>query len=403
MACLFGGRAQADVLTFDDISSASNTSPIPSSYAGFTWGDQWQVISDSYYSGTSYGNTYGSPSGEYAAYNASGALTISTTSDSLFDFRGASFTGWASSDSAAGYTSQSITVKGYRGGALVGSVSMPLPTNRYEWLSADFLQVDTLVFLNDGNTGRWWIMDDFTFEQQTNQAPVADAGESQMVPCDALHGATVTLDGSLSYDPDGDAIEFEWSAAAGISVEDEGAAVTSAFFPLGTHEISLTVHEIGADGARTGTFDVAYVTIEVFDNTPPLIGVFSTDLGVLSPPNHEMVPVTIYLEASDHCVAPENLLVSCEISSSQPDDSDATGEYVGDVDGSDGFSSSVPVILEHVGSGTYMALADLRAERDGGIKLGRTYSILLSVMDGNGNVAYADTAVVVPHSQGKSN
>jgi K319L-like, PKD domain/OmpA family len=48
-----------------------------------------------------------------------------------------------------------------------------------------------------------------------NAAPVADAGPNQILPA----GATVTLDGSASYDPDGDPITYQW-------VQDGGPGVT---------------------------------------------------------------------------------------------------------------------------------------------------------------------------------
>lgn len=242
---------------------------------------------------------------------------------------------------------------------------------------------------------------------EPNEPPAAIAGAGldslnfYSVECDGPDGALVTLDGSGSFDPDGDSLEFEWSAASSVIIDDEAASVTFGSFHLGTHEVTLTVYDLDENGDRHGTFDVAYVTVEVFDDTPPVIGVFSTDIGTLWPPNNKMVPVTIFLEASDHCVDPENLVVLCELSSSQPDDSDGTGEHVGDVDGMDGFAAPVLAELDHVGNGVYEATVLLRAERDGSDKAGRTYSISSCVIDAAGNIVCADTAVVVPHSQGK--
>jgi hypothetical protein len=151
--------ARAEVVNFDDLPVFTI---VPSNYAGLTWGPDWTVVDDAEYAG--YGNTYGAPSPRTAAYNGDGVLSVSLTSGADFDFIGAYFTGWASDDDYAPYTSTSITVEGYNGGSFVGSVSMPLSADRYDWLAANLRGVDELRFRNDGVDARWWLVDDLTYE-----------------------------------------------------------------------------------------------------------------------------------------------------------------------------------------------------------------------------------------------
>lgn len=99
--------------------------------------------------------------------------------------------------------------------------------------------------------------DDATFTP--NRPPVANAGEDQIVEQAYLGGADVALDGSGSYDLDGDEITYSWtwdgSSAAGVN------PVVS--LPLGTTTITLIVN----DGIVDSEPD--YVVIEVVDTTPP--------------------------------------------------------------------------------------------------------------------------------------
>ena len=53
-----------------------------------------------------------------------------------------------------------------------------------------------------------------TFPGVANQIPIADAGVDQSVN----EGATVSLDGSASTDPDGNPITYLWTAPAGITL-----------------------------------------------------------------------------------------------------------------------------------------------------------------------------------------
>ncbi|HEX7079756.1 MAG TPA: PKD domain-containing protein [Gammaproteobacteria bacterium] len=100
-----------------------------------------------------------------------------------------------------------------------------------------------------------------------NTAPVADAGDDQTV----VAGETVTLDGSGSFDADGDPLMFSWSlvsappgSAAGLS---DAAAVTPTFVAdlPGAYAARLVVNDGRADSMPD---EVVIVTEPV--NTPPV-------------------------------------------------------------------------------------------------------------------------------------
>lgn len=154
LACLL--PLSAGVLTFDD--TTANVQ-LPAGYGGFNWDSNFYVYDSSdYVSG--YGNTYTFPSDPNAVYNAFGVLTMSVTG-TPFMFDGAYFTGWAADNSYASYTATSISIDGYLGGNLVGTVSTLLPADSFVWLGADMM-VDTLVFTSSAD-GNWWLMDNFTY------------------------------------------------------------------------------------------------------------------------------------------------------------------------------------------------------------------------------------------------
>jgi hypothetical protein len=97
-----------------------------------------------------------------------------------------------------------------------------------------------------------------TLEQNTR--PVADAGTDQTVEQTGTL-TNVTLDGSGSSDPDGDALTYTWTGGglSGVS----GASPTVQL-PAGSHTITLTV----GDGELTAT-DTVQVTVQ--DTTDPTI------------------------------------------------------------------------------------------------------------------------------------
>lgn len=87
-----------------------------------------------------------------------------------------------------------------------------------------------------------------------NRAPVASAGQD----FGAVTGATVALDGSASYDPDGDALTYEWTAPTGITLANPATAKPSfTASSKGSFTFSLVVR----DGKLSSTSDSVVVTV----------------------------------------------------------------------------------------------------------------------------------------------
>src|SRR5262249_8269489 len=75
-------------------------------------------------------------------------------------------------------------------------------------------------------------------------APVADAGPDQI----GIKAGTITLDGSGSYDPDGDPLTFAWEQIAGPRVSVSGMNTAKATFEAAegqSYSFLLTVKDPG--------------------------------------------------------------------------------------------------------------------------------------------------------------
>jgi hypothetical protein len=202
----------------------------------------------------------------------------------------------------------------------------------------------------------------------TNTPPIADAGPDRTAECAAPSGTAVTLYGSGSSDPDGDALTYRWTGPFGSA---EGARPTVTL-PLGTSIITLVVND-GQDDSPADT-----VTITVRDTEPPRIAV-SASPALLWPPDGRMVDVGFGVTVSDRCdPTPAVALDAVTIE-------DAPGGRPGP-----GFSGAA--------LGADDRVLALRADRSGA-GAGRAYLVVYRVADASGNGASASATVLVPHDQ----
>ena len=116
------------------------------------------------------------------------------------------------------------------------------------------------------------------------------------------------------------------------------------------------------------------------DTAPPVIASVTPSTATLWPPNHQMVPVSVTVNATDNVGVVSRKITA--VSSSEPDNGLGDGDTAGDV-----------VITGDL-------TVSLRAERSGKGN-GRTYTIYVEAKDAAGNKATGTCTVSVPKSQGK--
>ncbi len=100
-----------------------------------------------------------------------------------------------------------------------------------------------------------------------NQTPTANAGEDQTVN----EGTQVTLNASLSADPDGDTLKFEWTQSAGTSVtlSDNSSATPNFMAPSVNSSTILTFTVTVNDGHLFATSEVN-ITVNDIPAPPPM-------------------------------------------------------------------------------------------------------------------------------------
>lgn len=207
-----------------------------------------------------------------------------------------------------------------------------------------------------------------------NNAPEAQAGPDQT----ADEATAVTLSGAASTDPDGDALAYGWTQLAGPIVDLFGADGPAPGFQapyVGPGGADLTFALLVDDGFGGTATDI--VTVHVQNaNDPPYLDGARPSVGMLWPPNHNLVPVSI-LGVAD----PDNNATITIDAVTQDEPTEGTG------DGDTGIDAVIQP------DGTVL----LRAERAGSGD-GRVYRIHFTASDPEGTVTGTVT-VTVPRSR----
>ena len=143
-------------------------------------------------------------------------------------------------------------------------------------------------------------------------------------------------------------------------------------FDVGTTEVVCVATDSSLN-ETTATFNVTVVA----DTTPPVVESITATPGTLSPPNHEMVAVTLTVVATDDLDPnPSSQIIS--VTSNQPIDGTGDGDQSPD--------------WEITGALTL----NLRAERASGED--RVYTILVATTDASGNTTTSTVTVMATNS-----
>lgn len=221
----------------------------------------------------------------------------------------------------------------------------------------------------------------YNYCQFGNCPPVADAGPDRTAMVGSNCMASVELDGSGSFDPEGESlVSYTWTWSVDGTPYSATGMNPTIELPLGVHTITLVV-EAGTLNSEPDT-----VVITVIDNTPPNIDVSATP-DTLWPPNHKMQRVKVTVSATDNCDSALDIFL-ISVTSNEPDNDPSSGD------------GNTTHDIQEADIGTEDYEISLRAERHADWT-GRIYTVTYIAVDSSGNSATANATVTVPHDQAK--
>jgi hypothetical protein len=159
------------------------------------------------------------------------------------------------------------------------------------------------------------VQDSITVTVNANAEPVAHAGPDVVRTC-VTPGAKVAvqLDGSASFDPEGDSLVFGWFEGTSRVASERAPLVE---FGSGTHAIDLVV----TDAANQADQDTVQVSI-VEDTTPPSVSIRTIAPLVPLDLHYRTLSLADCAQASDACGGTENVNLRGQIVAIHSDEPD---------------------------------------------------------------------------------
>lgn len=204
-----------------------------------------------------------------------------------------------------------------------------------------------------------------------NLPPTVTLAASQVFECNQPGAAAISLPANI-IDSDGLQHTSQWRVDGQLVAVNVDVLATE--LTLGSHLVEVTVFDENGGEASAST------TVLVQDTTAPAL---SIDSFCLWPPNHDVYVVDVEDIAVFDVCDPSATVEFVSGSSNQPDNGLGDGNTDDD-------------IVVHPGS------VCVRSERQGGVRDGRTYDVVVQATDANGNSAIGNLLVSVPHDQGSN-
>lgn len=212
--------------------------------------------------------------------------------------------------------------------------------------------------------------------QLVNQPPSAVAGgANRNVECTSPAGATFTLDGRGSSDPDANLTLASWRKGSRTGVELSNGLVVNQRLGLGASQ-SYVLRVIDSFAQA----DEDTTTVKVVDTTPPVVtcSVATPDLNTTTQTNHNLTTVGLAATAVDVC---EGALSTSVLVYGDENDEEDTGDGKYSPDAKNVAVGSLRLRNERKGSGD-----------------GRVYLIVPQASDSSSNRGFACCTVTVPSS-----